>query len=483
MNSKAYEEAVLKGITRAKTEMKQHKKPMKWKKTMSIAASVGIVGIIGLSQPEVAKALQEMTQSFNAFSAHLFGEPAGRFQEVAKMIGVSEVDEETTITLDEVVLDDNLLMMALTVESDFLAGYEKLNENDFFNLDYYLFVNGKKTMANSPKVRQIDEKTGAIIIEASMGDLHLPDEVTIDLRISQLTRGFESLKGKWNFKFKASKLLGGERLNPDATIEYERTMISANQVVKSQLANTIYMSVEGESADDVFYELGDLVIKGSNEELYDVDDVQGSFDSEKKEATFKLRVNSNWSDLEWIEIYPRTTEPYRYIVKDNIHYQIYQTPNTQVIDDEYQAITRKPTDQELASGFALDEVIYYLNLQKSTEFKILTEFIGEEIWVNSTEKVMIEDIELMEDEVKIIFRLPDTYWPHNLSSLVLFDEELNDYARREGQSVMAVEDQSQGLYSVRIDYIDTSKAYTIAIPLMPELSEEAPAWSLRIPLK
>ena len=70
-------------------------------------------------------------------------------------------------------------------------------------------------------------------------------------------------------------------------------------------------------------------------------------------------MNSNWSDLEWIEIYPRTTEPYRYIVKDKIHYQIYQTPNTQVIDDEYQAITRKPTDQELASGFALDEVIYY----------------------------------------------------------------------------------------------------------------------------
>ena len=116
----------------------------------------------------MAKELQGMTLSFNAFSAHLFGEPAGRFQEVAKMIGVSEVDEETTITLAEVVLDDNLLMMALTVESDFLAGYEKLNENDFFNLDYYLFVNGKKTMANSPKVRQIDEKTGAIIIEASM---------------------------------------------------------------------------------------------------------------------------------------------------------------------------------------------------------------------------------------------------------------------------------------------------------------------------
>ena len=48
---------------------------------------------------------------------------------------------------------------------------------------------------------------------------------------------------------------------------------------------------------------------------------------------------------------------------------------------------------------------------------------------------------------------------------------------------MAVEDQSQGLYSVRFDQIDTSKAYTIAIPLMPELNDEEPAWSLRIPLK
>ena len=165
MNSKAYEEAVLKGITRAKTEMKQHKKPMKWKKTMSIAASVGIVGIIGLSQPEVAKALQGMTQSFNAFSAHLFGEPAGRFQEVAKMIGVSEVDEETTITLDEVVLDDNLLMMALTVESDFLAGYEKLNENDFFNLDYYLFVNGKKLWLIVQKFAKLMRKPEPLLLK------------------------------------------------------------------------------------------------------------------------------------------------------------------------------------------------------------------------------------------------------------------------------------------------------------------------------
>lgn len=483
MNSKAYEEAVLKGITRAKTEINQQKKTMKLKPVMPMVASIGIVGIIGLSQPEIVKAVQEMTQSFNAFSAHLFGESTGRFQEVAKMIGMSQINQESTITLDEVVLDDNLLMMALTVESDFLSGYEKLNENDFFNLDYYLFVNGREILANSSKVRQIDETTGAIIIEASVADLHLQDKVNIDLRISHLIRGMESLKGKWNFSFKAFKLSGGERLNPDAKIEYAKTTISVEQVVKSQLANTIYMNVEGELADEVFYQLGDLVIKGSNQQLYYVDDLQGKLNSEKKEASLKLRVDSNWSDLEWIDIYPRTTEAYRYIVKDGIHHEIYQTPNNQVIDDQYQTIIRKPTEQELASGFALDEVTYYLNLPNLSEFKVLTDFIGDEIWVNSTEKVTIEAVELMNDEVKIIFKLPDTYWPHNLASLVLFDDQWHDYARREGQSVMAVEDQSQRLYSVRFDQIDTSKAYTIAIPLMPELNDEEPAWSLRIPLK
>ena len=65
-------------------------------------------------------------------SRHIYlgNQPEG-FKKWLKMIGVSEFDEETTITLAEVVLDDNLLMMALTVESDFLAGYEKLNENDY----------------------------------------------------------------------------------------------------------------------------------------------------------------------------------------------------------------------------------------------------------------------------------------------------------------------------------------------------------------
>lgn len=483
MNKSAYEESVLKGIERAKKEMNQTKKQISLKKVMPIVASIGMVGVIGLSRPEVAKALQEMTQSFDAFSTHLFGEPTGRFQEVAKMIGVSQTDQASTITLDEVILDDNLLMIALTVESEFLAGYEGLNENDFFNLDYYLFINGREAPVSGSKIRQIDETTGAIIIEAWVSDLNLKEEANIDLRVRHVTRGMDSLKGKWNFNFKAAKLSEGERLNPDSKVEYANTMISVDQVVKSQLANTIYIDVEGELANEIFNQGGDFVIKGSNQQLYDIDGLQGSLNANKKELTLKLRVNSNWSSLEWIDIYPRTTEVYSYTIKDGIYHALYQTPKSPALYEGQQIINRKPTKEELAAGYALDEVTYYVNLTEQTEFKKLDQFVGDEIWVNSTEKVVIEDVELNHDKVKILFKLPSAYSPSNLSSTVLFDEMLNDYARREGQLVLATEDEEVGLYSVTFDDIDLSKTYTLAIPLMPELSEEAPAWRLRIPLK
>ena len=60
---------------------------------------------------------------------------------------------------------------------------------------------------------------------------------------------------------------------------------------------------------------------------------------------------------------------------------------------------------------------------------------------------------------------------------------MQDISRLEGQSMVAIEDEAKGLYSMTLYNVDSSTEYTIAIPLMPELTEEAPAWSLRIPLK
>ena len=137
MNSKMYEEAVMKGIERANQEMKKNKGGIKSKKVVPIVASLCLVGGVGLNQPPIINALKEIGESFNEFSGYLFGGTTEKFQKVATEIGESMTDKDLVITVEEVVLDDNLLLMALTVESEFLKGYEGLNENDFFiNFSY-----------------------------------------------------------------------------------------------------------------------------------------------------------------------------------------------------------------------------------------------------------------------------------------------------------------------------------------------------------
>lgn len=55
--------------------------------------------------------------------------------------------------------------------------------------------------------------------------------------------------------------------------------------------------------------------------------------------------------------------------------------------------------------------------------------------------------------------------------------------QREGQLIVAPKDESQGIYQIKLDAIDTNKMYTIALPLMPETNEEVAPWCLRVPLK
>ncbi|BEH92031.1 MAG: DUF4179 domain-containing protein [Turicibacter sp.] len=483
MNSKMYEEAVIKGIERANQEMKKNKGGIKSKKVVPIVASLCLVGGVGLNQPPIINALKEIGESFNEFSGYLFGGTTEKFQKVATEIGESMTDKDLVITVEEVVLDDNLLLMALTVESEFLKGYEGLNENDFFNLDYRLRVNHRIPEAmNAFRVRKIDEKTGAIIIEADLSTINLKDEVMIELGVNRIARGYNFIEGKWDFKFKVAKLEGTEEFHPNVKTAYEDTSISLNRLMKSSLATTFELEVKGQTVNEVRYQLDQLVVRGSNGYIYEPTFISENFDEKSKEYSGRLRVDSDMDGLEWLELYPRE-EIARHVQVDGWTYEIYQTPNKPIFSDEYEKVTRLPNEQELAAGYGLDDVTYYINGQLPTEFKPLTEYISDEVWVNSTEKVTIENVELQNDEVVVTVKIPSTYSERNLARLVLFDETMNDYAAREGQLIVAPKDESQGIYQIKLDAIDTNKMYTIALPLMPETNEEVAPWCLRVPLK
>ena len=470
-----YEESVLKGINRARVEQKT--KSLNKKVIYPLVASLTLVSLIGIQSPAFADALHEVGKVFEGFSTSLFGRPTEDYQEAATLIGESVTNQAGVITLDEVILDENLLMVALTVESDFLENFKGENENDFFELEYYLSVDGKTPDHGSmPKVRKIDEKRGAIILEYNVASMKIKDEAKIKLNISAIKRGYDIQEGKWNFKVNVLKQ-SGTRISPNVATTIDGTHLSVKEIVMSSLINTILIESKGEEPDLL---TTDVVIKDSFGQVHRPSNSSGSYGSGGGEV--RLEVAADWSQSEWIEIMPKVEEDAVYIY-DDIQYSLLQTPEADINDYQYEIISREPSKSELASGYALDEVKYYVNFGENASFKPLTEWIGTKIAVNSTEKVLIQDIEMNEIQTKITFKVPNTYPYQNLSDTVLFDETLMDTSRREGQLRVAIENEKEGLYSMTLDAVEATKNYTIAIPMMPDLSDEEPLWSLRVPLK
>ncbi|MEG2018080.1 MAG: hypothetical protein RR128_06420, partial [Clostridium sp.] len=138
---------------------------------------------------------------------------------------------------------------------------------------------------------------------------------------------------------------------------------------------------------------------------------------------------------------------------------------------------------ELKAGYALDKVSYLINVEENKEFNTLQELIGTSIPVNSTENVLIQNIEAGEKGTKVTFKIEGSYDYRSLTQMVIFDENMKDVSRREGQSVAAIENEQDGIYSMTLDKINPAGKYKIAIPRIPEHSEEAPEWMINIELK
>ena len=180
--SKNLDDAVFKGIERGKKEKKLNKKRNFLKKgTMVAGLTLTITGGIAVFNPELVRAIPVVGEVFKSFNSTLFGEPTGKFQGIG--IGVGEVVEDNgmKVLLDEVILDENVVMMTLVVEGDFLKGFTGKNEGDFFSLDSNLMVNDKE-VSPTINVRKLEENKGAVILTANVAKLNIKEKANIKLK-------------------------------------------------------------------------------------------------------------------------------------------------------------------------------------------------------------------------------------------------------------------------------------------------------------
>ncbi|MGL5243713.1 MAG: DUF4179 domain-containing protein, partial [Sarcina sp.] len=242
---KSLDKTVARALEKGKKTNKLKKKNKMLKKCAMVAGlAIGTTFIAGVIKPDLVSAIPGVKQVFEDFNTTLFGEPTKRFEEAAKVIGESKTNKSGTITLDEAIFDDNILMLGLTVESDFLKGYEEKNEGDFFFLEPMLSIDGKNIFASGSTVRKISDNKGAVIINSNIAELNIGENANIELKISSIERGLNNIKGKWNFNFNLNKE-PSKRLKVNKKVNFRGSELVVDELVMSKLSTTLLLKGKG----------------------------------------------------------------------------------------------------------------------------------------------------------------------------------------------------------------------------------------------
>lgn len=487
--SKKLDDAVFKGIERGKKEKKLNKKRSFLKRgTMVAGLTLTITGVTAVFNPELVSAIPVVGEVFKSFNSTLFGEPTDKFQGIG--VGVGQVVENNgmKVLLDEVILDENVVMMTLVVEGDFLKGFTGKNERDFFSLDIYLMVDNKE-LSYDINVRKLEENKGAVILTANIAELDIKEEANIKLKTRHISRGNKNIEGKWDFNLDVKNQDVGKRIKLNNKIEYKNNTLEAKEIVMTNLTNTLMFKgkVEGidgkEDKDNALFFYSDYMIRDNNNKYFRIENLGKRID-EDNNFDMTIKINGDLSNSKYIELMPKTIPDF--ISEGSGGYEGPVLKVTGSKDSKYERImlSRRPTEEEMKDGYAFDNVIHYVDVDKEKmEFKKLNELIGSSIAVNSKENIIIKDIVNTDQGTKVIFESKGIYNYENLTNLVAFDENMSDIGRREGQSAAAIEDESKGLYSMTLEKLDEDKKYKLAIPIMPEITNEKPEWSMKINLK
>jgi len=466
------DKAVLKGIEEGKKKSKSNKRINKIKKgTIAAAVVIASISVAGIINPEIVSAIPIVNRVFGYFE----GYSIDKYQELGEVINQTIEKNGTKITLDQILVDDNIFMASITVESEALKGFDSNNKNpeDFFYPDFELKINGERSKNWRSKVKIINETKGVAILEAGIGDIKLENDLKIDLDIGGIERAGKTIaNGKFKYNIKTTKGIESQIYKSDRKIKVDGGEIWVDSLIKTPVTNSLIIKGKYENGTNETNELFNLkyLVRDNNGNELIIESLGAESDSN---GNFKREMNieNDLTNVEYIEVVLTNGNE---IVKRDINgreVNLLVTTNnlTDEVNTKEEIISRKPTENELKSGYALDAVQYYLNIDRSKAFMSIDELKGKIINVNDSDSVVITNVEVDDEYTKVSMKINGSYDYNNLSSLVIFDEDMNDTGIWEGHRGVVLENPETKEFSMKLRAIDKTKKYTIAIPMTDEV--------------
>lgn len=469
---KELDNAILKGFEKGKREKKKDKRKVIFKRS-TIAAGIIVAGttMAGMISQELVSAIPIVGDVFEYFNEGVYKQASGKYEELGKDVNITVEDNEVKVTLNKVVIDDNVLVASLFVESDKFSGYDEWRSpQDFLNTDLNVFISGKIPSSCNAKITIVNESTAAIILEADVSNIKLGNKVKIDLDIDNFTRGEKTLaEGNWDFNIKAIKDSESNTYEVNKSLNLTDEEINIEKLVVTPLNNRLTFSGITSDYENFRIDENKFIARDNTGKILLLDFTSGSV-SNKGEYEYSYNILNDLGNTEYIEVIKveGNTTIEKEINGSNEYLLKASAIDESNADRSNEIISREPTKEELSDGYALSSVNYNVDIDRDNAFENIDSLTGKEIAVNNTDKIIVKDIVAYDDYTEVVMKIDGSYNYRLLSSTVLFDEDMNDACVFEG-STTVLNDIEEKIVTVKLTKIDPSKKYTIAIPATTDL--------------
>lgn len=454
--------AVKKGFERGKKEKKRRKHKKIYKRIGAIAATLALVVIVGINNPEIVQAIPGVGSIFKLIDYDRMGRNLSAYEKFATSINKSVENNGIKVTIDEIAIDDNSLVITSTIEGEGI-------EEDKGNMGG-IELNGEMVKSYGAKDKKISDNKLVSIVTANISDLTL--DSSIDVYFNMIWIG--DVMGPWEFKFNVSKMnnvSNSKVINLDKSIKISNSTLTLDKMTISPLGNTInysgkYDSKNASQRNGIY----NFIVMDENKKIIAISNGGTWSSTERYEG--KIEIFDDLSDVNSLTVVPIFkvwgTKPQE--INDS-SYTILQTTNNKSEDhQEIISKSRPVTKDEKRKGYSLDEVISVYNIDKNREFVPIGSLINQTIKVSDNNSVTIKNIEVTDEYTKLTFKLEGNgaYNYRNINESIILDEDYKDTRRAEDGDIAVMENQAEKIVSIKLPAVDKSKKYKIAIPMITE---------------
>ncbi len=455
--------AVKKGFERGKKEKKRRKHNKVYKRVGAIAATLALVVIVGINNPEIVQAIPGVGSIFKLIDYDRMGRNLSAYEKFATSINKSVENNGIKVTIDEIAIDDNSLVITSTIEGDGLQ-----EERGYMTPD--IVLNGKQVESFSNSDKKVFDKKLVSVITANVSDFTLDNNINVYLNMHSIG----NTVGLWEFKFNVSKMnnvSNSKVINLDKSIKIPNSTLTLDKMTISPLGNTINYSGKYDNTNEgKRNEIFSFIVMDENGRILDARELGGGSNNKKYEG--KIEIFDDLSNVNSLTVVPVFKEwgIKRQDVRGFSYPILQTTTNNQSDKQEVITKSRPVTKEEKRKGYSLDEVISVYNIDKNREFVPVENLVNQTIKVSDNNSVTIKNIEATDQYTKLTFKLDGNgaYYYGDINESIILDEDYKDTRRAEDGDRAVMENQAEKIVSIKLPAVDKNKKYKIAIPMITE---------------